>query len=164
MQVFKKIWFFIILIVLITAVSGTIYEIALGNHHLVQDRSKSFYQILREPENSVDAVVVGDSLSYTSTSPMELWKEYGMTSFVCGQSGQTTQETYYMLKNVFKRQSPGLIIMETHALFKEQSGMNGVKEILGGIGNYYVTLLRNHDIWKAVLAGKRYTRVNYKGF
>ena len=47
MQVFKKIWFFIILIVLITAVSGTIYEIALGNHHLVQDRSKSFYQILR---------------------------------------------------------------------------------------------------------------------
>ena len=52
MQVFKKIWFFIILIVLITAVSGTIYEIALGNHHLVQDRSKSFYQILREPENS----------------------------------------------------------------------------------------------------------------
>ena len=42
--------------------------------------------------------------------------------------------------------------------------MNGVKEILGGIGNYYVTLLRNHDIWKAVLAGKRYTRVNYKGF
>ena len=98
MQVFKKIWFFIILIVLITAVSGTIYEIALGNHHLVQDRSKSFYQILREPENSVDAVVVGDSLSYTSISPMELWKEYGMTFFVCGQSGQTTQETYYMLK------------------------------------------------------------------
>ena len=75
MQVFKKIWFFIILIVLITAVSGTIYEIALGNHHLVQDRSKSFYQILREPENSVDAVVVGDSLSYTSISPMELWND-----------------------------------------------------------------------------------------
>ena len=121
MQVFKKIWFFIILIVLITAVSGTIYEIALGNHHLVQDRSKSFYQILREPENSVDAVVVGDSLSYTSISPMELWKEYGMTFFVCGQSGQTTQETYYMLKNVFKRQSPGLIIMETHSFFKEHS-------------------------------------------
>ena len=76
MQVFKKIWFFIILIVLITAVSGTIYEIALGNHHLVQDRSKSFYQILREPENSVDAVVVGDSLSYTSISPMErIWND-----------------------------------------------------------------------------------------
>ena len=47
MQVFKKIWFFIILIVLITAVSGTIYEIALGNHHLVQDRSKSFLSDLK---------------------------------------------------------------------------------------------------------------------
>ena len=59
MQVFKKIWFFIILIVLITAVSGTIYEIALGNHHLVQDRSKSFYQILREPETGGLQLVVG---------------------------------------------------------------------------------------------------------
>lgn len=164
MQAFKKIWFFIIMIVILLFMTDGIQETATANDDYVQDRNKSIYRILREPENSVDMVVIGDSLSYTSISPMELWKEYGITSYVCGQSGQTAQEAFHMLKEVFKKQAPRVIVMEAHVLFKEQPGLGGLKEILGEAGNYYFPLLRNHNIWKCILTGKRYQEKNYKGF
>lgn len=164
MQVFKKIWFFIIMIAIMAAMTDSVQELVTANDNFIQDRNKSIYRILREPENSIDVVVVGDSLSYTSVSPMELWKEYGITSYICGQSGQTTQESFHMLKEVFKKQSPRVIVMEAHALFKEQSGSKGIKEILGEAANYYFPLIRNHNIWKCILTGKRYQEESYKGF
>ena len=164
MQVFKKISFFIIIIVIAAVITDTVQKISIANDDFVQDRNKSIYRILGEPENSIDVVVVGDSLSYTSVSPMELWKEWGITAYVCGQSGQTTQESFHMLKEVFKKQSPRVIAMEAHVLFKGQTGSNGLKEILGEIGNYYFPLIRNHNIWKCILMGKRYQEENYKGF
>ena len=71
----KNILFMMILVLLLVGVSERIENLMVANDSYVLDRNKSIFRILREPENSVDAVVVGDSLSYTSISPMELWKE-----------------------------------------------------------------------------------------
>lgn len=164
MRVFKNILFFIILFAVFAGLSYKIQAVLLQNDDFVQLRNKSTYQILNEPKDSIDMVVVGDSLSYTSVSPMELWKDYGIASYVCGQSGQSIQETYHMLDNVFKTQSPKLIVLETHVLFGNQDGMKKIKNTLEEWGNYNIPLLRGHDIWKSYIAGKRYTEKNYKGF
>lgn len=43
--------------------------------------------ILAEPEGSLDVIVLGDSEGHSAVSPVVLWKEHGISSFVCGQSG-----------------------------------------------------------------------------
>lgn len=164
MRHFKNVLFFVILFMILSGMSNRIQTISIENDNFVQNRNKSIYRIMREPRNSVDVIVVGDSLSYSSVSPMELWKNHGISSYVCGQSGQMIQETFHMLENVFRSQSPKLIILETNVLFKGQSGMEGLKEIVSEWANHHFPLIRNHDIWKSLITEKKYIEESYNGF
>lgn len=163
-KIAKNFLFIIILFVILAGVSNKIENALLENDNLVQSRNKSTYRILREKEDSIDVIVVGDSLSYSSISPMQLWKKCGITSYVCGQSGQEIQETYHMLETAFATQSPRLIILETNALFRGQPGIAGWKESIEEFGNHYIPILRGHDVWKSWIVNKQYPEENYKGF
>lgn len=163
-KIAKNFLFIIILFVILVGVSNKIENALLGNDNLVQRRNKSTYRIMREKEDSIDVIVVGDSLSYCSISPMQLWKKYGVTSYVCGQSAQKIQETYHMLETAFATQSPRLIILETNAMFRGQLGIAGWKESIEEFGNHYIPIFRGHDVWKSWIVDKQYPEENYKGF
>ena len=73
--------------------------------------------VMAEPEDSLDVIVLGDSEGHSAISPTVLWKEYGITSFVCSQSGQRAVEAYYMLKKVLSVQKPKVVILETDLFY-----------------------------------------------
>ena len=58
------------------------------------NQNKNAAGIRKESKNTIDVLVAGDSLSYSSVSPLGLWNQYGITSYVCGQPGQMLSETY----------------------------------------------------------------------
>lgn len=138
--------------------------ILIENDNLVQSRNKSIFRILREPEKSIDVIVLGDSLSYSAISPMVLWKDHGITSYICGQSGQKIQETCHMLETALKTQKPKLVILETNVMFRGSFGLVGLKESIEEWGNHYFPIFRCHDIWKSFFIDKQYPEENYKGF
>lgn len=168
MQVFKKtgknILFFAILFLILAGVSGVIESALTRNDSFVPSRNKSYYRIKREPEQTVDVLVLGDSLSYSSIAPPELWDNSGITSFVCAQSGQKIQESYLMLETAMETQSPKLVILETNAMFRGQSGITGLQEMIESWGNNYISIFRSHDVWKSFLIDKQYPEENFKGF
>lgn len=168
MQVFKRtgknILFFVILVILIAGVSNIIESALTKNDSFVPSRNKSYYRIKREPEQTVDVLVLGDSLSYSSISPPELWEQNGITSFVCAQSGQKIQESYHMLETALETQSPKLVILETNTMFRGESGLTGLQEIIESWGNNYISIFRSHDVWKSLLIDKQYPEENFKGF
>lgn len=93
-----------------------------------------------ERANSIDIVVVGNSSAYKSFSPLELWNEYGYTSFVCGAPAQKIQEGYYMLEDFLKEQKPKVVIYETEGIFnsygkKIKSSYNQAKRDLIFLSN-----------------------------
>lgn len=163
MQIFKNILFFVILLVLLTGISKWMSRTA-KNEELVQGRNKSISRIQKEPDNTIDVLVLGDSLSYSSVAPLILWKNYGITSFVCGQPAQKIQETYYLLKTALENQNPKLLILETNVLFRRQGKLEGLEESVAEAGNYHFPIFRFHDIWKSLLLEKLYKKESYKGF
>ncbi|MCI8326838.1 MAG: SGNH/GDSL hydrolase family protein [Lachnospiraceae bacterium] len=163
-ELIKNLMFLIILFMIFVGVLDKLEAAAMKNDNLVQSRNKSIFRILREPQNTVDVIVLGDSLSYSAISPMELWKQHGMTAYICGQAGQKIQETYHMLETAFQTQSPKLVILESNVMFRGESGFINIKEAFEEWGNRYIPIIRSHDIWKSFFIEKQYPEENYKGF
>lgn len=160
----KPLIFFTILIAILMIASNYLTEISKNNDSLIPSRNKNIIMLQKERENTIDVMIIGDSETYNSFSPLKMWKNYGITAFVGGQSGQTIQEAYSMLETAFENQSPKVVMLETNIMFRAQKGVQGMKHNLVEIGNYWFPVFRYHDVWKPMLLGNKYADEVYKGF
>lgn len=75
--------------------------------------------ILSEPKNTIDVLVLGDSESYRSIVPLQIWKEHGITSYVCGTGAQKLFLARDFLETALKTQSPKIVVLETNEIFRK---------------------------------------------
>lgn len=165
MKIVKRlILFFLILAILLAGCSAWIHAEAVKLADFIPGRSRPFASIAAERKDGIDVIVLGDSESYTSVSPMQLWKEQGLSSYVCGQPGQKIQETYFMLKTALQSQSPKVVLMETNLMFRDPGPVKNIQTSLAETARYRFPLLRFHNLWKLAFDGKKPGEPVYKGF
>lgn len=70
---------------------------------------KPFYD---EPENSLDIVVIGSSHVMCGFSAMELYDEFGYTSYGFASSSQLLPQSYYQVVAALEVQTPQLLILD----------------------------------------------------
>ena len=164
-KIVRPVVFCAILLCLLMAASAVMSALARTNTDLVQNRNKSMVELENEPADTIDVLVIGDSESYTTVSPMEIWDKEGIPSYVGGQTGQKIQESYYMLKKALKTQKPKVVAIETNMIFRSQSAVRGIKETLVQTMLYYFPVFRLHNSWKAWVTGEdKRSQTFYKGF
>ena len=162
----KKIVLFIFIFVLILgALSIGAQKLAYSMKDSVFGRSRSFAAVGAEPKDTIDVLVIGDSESYTSISPMDLWIRTGATSFNCGQPGQRIQETRFLLKEALKTQSPKVVLLETNVMFRDPGFIENITMSVVEPVRYYFPIFRYHNLWKMFFDGKKDSGyIAYKGF
>lgn len=122
--------------------------------------------IFTEPENTIDVLVLGDSESYNSYIPLELWNQYGFTSYVCGTPAQRISNSYQYLKLAFNKQKPKIVILEANNLYTKNGVVRHIKEYI----DKYIPVFEYHDRWKNLskedfYKSPKYTEiVNDKGY
>lgn len=126
--------------------------------------------VFTEKENSLDVIAIGNSDIYAAYTPMQLWKDYGLASYVCGEPGQRVYEAYYLLKSVLEHQTPRVVVYETDEIFQNASpAKEREKVIFAGLADKF-PVFQYHNRWKMLKAedftGKvKYTFDNFwKGF
>lgn len=142
--------------------NGNVY-----NSSAVESKTKS-YQL--EKENSVDVIFLGDSETYANFSPLHIWNETGITSYVMGISAQRLCDTYELLKRSVENQDIKLVLLETNCLYRDSSTYNSDSDdyVMDKASDIF-PVLKYHSRWKEYLPGNLSTEHsmeerNYKGF
>ena len=70
-----------------------------------------------EPEDSLDVIWLGSSYAYCDVNPSLVYNASGLTGFVMGGSEQPLSITYWYLREIFKTQSPSVVMLEGTSLY-----------------------------------------------
>lgn len=57
-----------------------------------------------------DVVFIGDCEVYENFSPITLWEEYGITSYIRGSAQQLIWQSYYLMEETFQYETPDVIV------------------------------------------------------
>ena len=57
-----------------------------------------------------DVVFIGDCEVYENFSPITLWEEYGITSYIRGSAQQLIWQSYYLMEETFRYEKPKVMV------------------------------------------------------
>ena len=63
-----------------------------------------------EEEKNHDVVFIGDCEVYENFSPVILWEEYGINSYIRGSAQQLIWQSYYLLEDTLRYETPDVVI------------------------------------------------------
>ena len=113
------------------------------------------FPIKAETPDSVDAVMLGDSLGYGDFVPALLWNQYGYTTYVCSQSAQPLEEAWAQLQATLEEQSPKLVMLETDQFYRSSTLASDISRALLFEAGQRLPIFRFHDQWKQLLGLKQ---------
>lgn len=137
--------FFALLIVFLTVVFSVLLYPRNNRTEEATD-AISGNKLLGEKPGTIDVLFVGDSQAYASVSPMELWMQNGITSFVSGNGGQPVCEMPDLVREALKTQGIKIVVFEADTVFIDCSVSKYAYTKLKNI----VPLLQYHDRWKTI--------------
>ena len=72
-----------------------------------------FYE---EERKDYDVIFIGDCEVYENFSPITLWEEYGINSYIRGSAEQYIWQSYYILEDTLRYHTPEVVIFNVQAL------------------------------------------------
>lgn len=66
-----------------------------------------YYQ---EKDKNHDVIFIGDCEVYENFSPVTLWEQYGITSFIRGSAQQLIWHSYYLLEETLRYEKPKVVV------------------------------------------------------
>lgn len=100
-----------------------------------------------------DVIFIGDCEVYENFSPITLWEEYGITSYIRGSAQQTIWQSYYLLEETFRYENPKVIVFNVLSMkydTPESTGRQSQREAYNRMT--LDTMQWSTSKWKAILA------------
>lgn len=99
-----------------------------------------------EPDDSIDTLFLGSSVIYHGISATELYRDYGICSWNLGSSSQPVSASYYLLQDVYRRQSGSLktVIFDVYQV-KTNSTDSFRRSAVDAIKDYDIKYKANRD-------------------
>lgn len=94
----------------------------------------SMSNLYRQPDNSVDVLVVGTSVAYAGINTNVLWEEYGIAAYDLCSAEQPFWIAYYTLKEALKTQSPKVVLLDAKPAMYTQDYSKRGRTILSTYG------------------------------
>ncbi|MBR4557057.1 MAG: SGNH/GDSL hydrolase family protein [Clostridiales bacterium] len=118
-----------------------------------------------------DVVFFGDCDAYENFSPIKMYQEYGISSYIRGSGEQYICQSYYLLRDVLQTETPKVVVLSIHNLQHDAphneaynrmtlDGMRWSQDKIDAINasmtkdetfaSYVFPILRYHDRWSSL--------------
>ena len=116
-----------------------------------------------------DVLIFGDCDAYENFSPIKMYEEYGISAYIRGSGEQYIWQSYYLLKDALRTETPKVVVVSIHNMQNEPpkrkeaynrmtlDGMRWSKDKVDAINasmtegetfaSYVFPILRYHDRW-----------------
>lgn len=126
-------------------------------------------EINAEADNTIEVIFCGDSECYSSFCPLQMYQEFGFTSYVCATSAQRLCDTYAILENTFKTQSPKVVVLETNCLYRNSTSASEDEDSVMQFLSKHMPVFAYHSDWKNlgggfIERGRSMQGQDFKGF
>ena len=121
-----------------------------------------------DEEHDHDVVFIGDCEVYETFTPALLWEEYGINSYVRGSAQQLIWQSYYLLEETLKYETPDVVIfnilsMKYNVPQKEaynRMTLDGMKWSASKVNSIQASMMKNEKFLDYVFPILRYhTRI-----
>lgn len=85
-----------------------------------RDDGKIRYDVFFENKQDFDVFFLGNSHMLDGVYPIELWRDYGITSFNFGNTGEPMSNTYWTLRLLTKYQKPKVAVVDVSYIDRTQ--------------------------------------------
>ena len=76
-----------------------------------------------------DVIILGDCEVYDNISPVALWEEFGITSYVRGSAQQLIWHSYYLLEETLRYEKPGVVVYSVLAMMYDKPQREGYNRL-----------------------------------
>lgn len=112
---------FLLVLVLLLAGSSALIRPKGYEAYDIETVDIKLQQMSSEKDGSIDVIFAGDSELLYAFSPLQLWGEYGMTSYIISSGGQKICDTYEILTQVFLHHSPKAVVLDGNSFYRDGS-------------------------------------------
>ena len=111
-----------------------------------------------------DVIFVGDCEVYANYTPMELWRSQGITSYIRGSSQQLVWQSYYILRETLRYETPKAVVFNVNAMrygepvseAYNRLTIDKMKWSADKIGIIQASMTEEEDVWSYVFPILRY--------
>jgi hypothetical protein len=111
----KKKLYFLIIIILSLALFFAAQELLVPKYMVSLHEGAMTAEYYRETREH-DVIFLGDCEVYSSYSPPRLWEDYGITSYIRGNSQQMIWQSFYLLEETLKYEKPKVLVYNVLAM------------------------------------------------
>lgn len=100
-----------------------------------------------------DVIFIGDCEVYENFSPITLWEEYGITAYIRGSPQQTLWQSYYLMEETFRYETPRVIVFNVLAMKYDTPESTGSQTRREAYNRMTLDTMRwSSSKWNAILA------------
>ena len=74
-----------------------------------------------DEEKDFDVVLIGNCEIYENYSPLVLWEDYGINSYIRGSAEQYLPQTYYLLEDTLRYETPKVMVFNVQSLLYDEA-------------------------------------------
>jgi len=103
---------FIIILITVVAAAGILFllQALLMPKYMSDIQEGAMIQEYYDNAGGNDVVFISDCEVYENFSPVTLWQDYGITSYIRGSAQQLIWQSYYLMEETFRYETPKVMV------------------------------------------------------